>query len=192
MEAIQAFDISILYWIANHLRSDLLTPVMTFLTHLCDHGEIWLTLALLLLLRPDTRRCGLAMLLSMVLGAILGNSILKNLIARPRPFITYPDLIPLVQIGGYSCPSGHTLASFTASTAIFCFYRKTGIAALLLATLIGFTRLYVGVHYPTDVLFGAVLGLLLGAAASSITKALTQHFHYARLKRADIPEKKYK
>lgn len=192
MEAIQAFDIHILYWIADHLRSDLLTPAMVFLTHLCDHGEIWLTLALLLLLRPSTRRCGVSMLLSMGLGAVLGNAVLKNLIARPRPFITYPDLIPLVQIGGYSCPSGHTLASFTASTAIFCFYRKAGIAALLPATLIGFTRLYVGVHYPTDVLFGALLGLLLGAAVSSITKTLTQHFHYARLKRADLPEKKYK
>lgn len=192
MEAIQAFDIRILYWIADHLRSGLLTPAMVFLTHLCDHGEIWLTLALLLLLRPGTRRCGFAILLSMGLGAVLGNVVLKNMLARPRPFVTYPDLIPLVQIGGYSCPSGHTLASFTASTAIFCFYRKAGIATLLLAALIGFTRLYVGVHYPTDVLFGALLGLLLGAAASYITKALTQHFHYARLKRTDIPEKKYK
>ena len=153
MEALQAFDIGVLYWIADHMRNDFLTPVMIFLTHLCDHGEIWLTLALILLLRPNTRRCGLAILLSMGLGAVLG---------------TYPDLIPLVRIGGYSCPSGHTLASFAASTAIFCFYRKAGIAALLLATLIGFTRLYVGVHYPTDVLFGALLGLLLGAAASSI------------------------
>ena len=191
MEALQAFDIGVLYWIADHMRNDFLTPVMIFLTHLCDHGEIWLTLALILLLRPNTRRCGLAILLSMGLGAVLGNVALKNLIARPRPFITYPDLIPLVRIGGYSCPSGHTLASFAASTAIFCFYRKAGIAALLLATLIGFTRLYVGVHYPTDVLFGALLGLLLGAAASSI-KTLTQHFHYARMKRANQPEKKYK
>ncbi len=103
MEAVQALDIQLLYWIAQYVRNDVLTPILTLLTHLCDHGELWLTLALLLLLRPRTRRCGAAVLLAMALGLVLGNGLLKHLLARPRPFTTYPDLIPLVQIGGYSC-----------------------------------------------------------------------------------------
>ena len=190
MEAVQALDIQLLYWIAQYVRNDLLTPILTLLTHLCDHGELWLTLALLLLLRPRTRRCGAAVLLAMALGLVLGNGLLKHLLARPRPFTTYPDLIPLVQIGGYSCPSGHSLSSFTAATAIFCFYKKPGAAALLLAALIGFTRLYVGVHYLTDVLFGAVIGIILGLLSAMAVKRIAANLHYARLKRADIPEKK--
>ena len=192
MEAIQALDIQILYWLADYFRNDILTPILTCLTHLCDHGELWLTLALVLLLRPRTRRCGTAILLAMALGLILGNGILKNLIARPRPFITYTELVPLVQVGGYSCPSGHTLASFTAAAAVFSFYKKPGAAALLLAALIGFTRLYVGVHYPTDVLFGAALGILFGTLSAAAVKRIAVNLHYARLKRADIPEKKQK
>ena len=147
---------------------------------------------MVLLLRPRTRRCGTAILLAMALGLILGNGILKNLIARPRPFITYTELVPLVQVGGYSCPSGHTLASFTAAAAVFSFYKKPGAAALLLAALIGFTRLYVGVHYPTDVLFGAALGILFGTLSAAAVKRIAVNLHYARLKRADIPEKKQK
>ena len=189
MQAIQAFDIQALYWIADHLRSGLLTPTLTFLTHLCDHGELWLTLALILLLRPRTRKCGAAILLAMAFGLVLGNGAFKHLIARPRPFITYPELVPLVHVGGYSCPSGHTLASFCAAAALFSWFRKAGTAAFLLAALIGFTRLYVGVHYPTDVLLGAVLGVLLGILAAAIVEYTASSIHYARLKRADLPER---
>lgn len=192
MEAVQALDIQILIWIAEHLRNDILTPALIFLTRLCDHGELWLTLALLLLLRPRTRRCGAAMLLAMAFGLVLGNGVLKHLLARPRPFITYPEFVPLLRIGGYSCPSGHTLASFCASTAIFYSFRKSGAAAFLLAGLIGFTRLYVGVHYLTDVLLGALLGVCFGLAAAVITEHVALSLHYMRLKRADLSEKKRK
>ncbi len=192
MEAIQALDIQILYWLADFVRTDWLTPVMTFLTHICDHGELWLTLALILLLRPRTRKCGAAILTAMLLGLVLGNGILKPLLARPRPFLTYPDLIPLVQIGGYSCPSGHTLSSFCAAGAVACFQRKAGIAALLLAALIGLTRLYLGVHYPTDVLLGAALGVCFGILGAAIVKRTADSLHYARLKRADRSEKRRK
>lgn len=192
MLAIQDLDIQILYWLSDVVRSDWLTPILTFTTHLCDHGEIWLTLALLLLLRPRTRRCGTAILIAMVMGLVLGNGLLKHLLARPRPFVTYPDLIPLVQIGGYSCPSGHTLASFCAATAVFRFYRKPGVAAFLLAALIGFTRLYVGVHYPTDVLLGMLLGIIFGTLSAMLVNRITDTLHYTRLKRADLPERKRK
>ncbi len=192
MEAIQALDIHILYWLSNFVRNEMLTPVLTTLTHLCDHGELWLSVALLLLLRPSTRRCGIAILVGMALGLVLGNGLLKHLLARPRPFVTYPDLVPLVQVGGYSCPSGHTLASFTAASAIFVFFRKPGAAAFVLATLISFTRLYVAVHYPTDVLLGAVLGALLGMLTATAIQKVLNHLHYARLKRADEPENKHK
>lgn len=191
MELIQSLDIQALFWIAEHIRCDLLTPVMTCLTHLCDHGEIWLTLALILLLRPGTRKCGAAILLAMVFGLILGNGVIKNVVARPRPFVSYPELHRLVDPGGeFSFPSGHTLTSFCAATALFCFYKKPAAAAYVLAALIGFTRLYVAVHYPTDVLAGAVLGIVLGTIAALIVKHTAESLHYARLKRADIPEKK--
>lgn len=166
MEFIQSLDYQILSFIAESVRSDFLTPIMLFITRLGDGGIVWLILAAICLVKKKTRPCGAAMLLSLVIGLLIGNLTIKPLVARPRPFLTYPELTNLVAQGGYSFPSAHAMSSFAAATVFYLFSRKHGHAAygtpvLILAALIALSRLYVCVHYPSDVLCGTLLGIVI-------------------------------
>lgn len=143
------------------LHMDWLSPVMIVVSALGNAGMIWIAMALVMLCFRKTRRCGVLMLAAMAFSFLLGNVILKNLIARPRPFHSDTSISLLIPFPGeYSFPSGHTLNGFTAATVIFVHFRKAGIAALLFAGLIAFSRLYLFVHYPTDIMAGVVLGVL--------------------------------
>ena len=183
MEWIQSMDHSVLTWIITHLRETWLTPIVTFVTSLGNAGAIWILLSLILLIRPKTRRCGLAMLAALLLGVLVGNLALKNIIARPRPFAAYTDIVPLViPMDPYSFPSGHTLSSFCAATACFAYHRKAGAACSILALLIGLSRLYIGVHYPTDVLGGMVLGIILGLISACIVDKICDSVRFGRIR----------
>ena len=184
MEQILQFDFGVLQWIAAHLRTDWLTAVMQFITSLGNAGLIWIVLAVVLLFRRKTRPCGIAMLLALLLGLLIGNVWMKNFFARPRPFETFAELTPLIPPPqDYSFPSGHTLSSFAAATVIFCYFRPGGAAALLGAALIGFSRLYLCVHYPTDVLTGMLLGIVIGVVAAKLVNTLLEYRHFARIKK---------
>ena len=142
-------------------HTDWLSAIMIFFTKLGDEGFLWIAVSIVLLLFPKTRKCGVAMALSMLLTTILGNKIIKNIVARPRPFAVDESVKLLIeQPGQYSFPSGHTANGFTAAVSIFLFYKKPGIAALVVAGIIAFSRMYLFVHYPTDILGGIVLGTL--------------------------------
>ena len=148
-----------------YLLQDLHTPLvdglMTLITSLGDHGIFWLLLAAVLFAVPRTRLMGACMLVSIGIGFLLGNVALKNLIARDRPCWLDPTVQLLVQVPrDYSFPSGHTLVSFEGGVTIFMFNRKWGIPALMLAVLIAFSRLYLYVHYPTDILGGIITGCI--------------------------------
>lgn len=164
MELIQSIDLSILLYIQEHLRLDWMTPFWRVITSLGNAGWFWLVTAALLLIPKKTRWAGLSGLMSVALGFIIANLLLKNLVARIRPYDIEQALIPLIALPtDYSFPSGHTTASFACALAFFqTLPRRYGVAAIVLAALIAFSRLYVGVHYPTD-----VLGGLLVAAVSS-------------------------
>lgn len=152
-------EFQILYAL-QELHTPLLNRIMVFITRLGDGGIFWLVLAGVLLLFRKTRKCGLTILVSMAICYLLGNIFLKNVIARPRPSSmdpTVPLLIPTPR--EYSFPSGHTHHGFTAATAIFLHFKKPGIAALVLAALIAFSRMYLFVHFPTDILGGMILGI---------------------------------
>ena len=112
------------------------------------------------------------MLLTMLVCLIFGNGVIKNLVARPRPFQAFDGEIVLLipPPGEYSFPSGHTLHSFAAAVTIFLHNKKAGAAALLLAALIAFSRLYFFVHFPTDVLAGMVLGTLAALLVYALAK----------------------
>lgn len=151
-------EFHILYLLQN-LHTPLVDRLMLFITAFGDHGLFWLTLGALLFAIPRTRLMGVCMLASIVIGFLLGNVVLKNLVARARPCWLDQTVRLLVRApGDYSFPSGHTLVSFEGAVTVFLFNRKWGIPALLLAVLIGFSRMYLFVHFPTDVLAGAVLG----------------------------------
>lgn len=143
------------------LHTPWLNQVMIFLSAIGEAGLVWVAVSVALAVIPRTRRCGITMMAAMAVSFLLGNVLLKNIIARPRPCVVDTSVAMLVPVPDeYSFPSGHSLNGFTAAVTLFCYYRKPGIAALLLAGAIAFSRLYLFVHYPTDILGGILLGVL--------------------------------
>ena len=166
-------DFSILYAIQN-LHCDWLNSFILGLTKVMgSYGECWLVVAALLLCFRKTRKTGIAVLLSYGLVFIIGQYGLKDLIARPRPCHLDETVELLIKRpSSYSCPSTHAAWAFGAATAIFMNHKKWGIAAIAAAALIGFSRLYLFVHFPTDVLFGAVMGVICGYAGVKLTSLM--------------------
>lgn len=124
-------------------------------------GQLWIVVGLVLLIIPKTRKCGAAVLLSYAVSFLIGNEWLKDWIARPRP-CTVDETVALIvkKPGSFSCPSVHTYLAFSSAMAIYRYYKKAGINVFVFAALVGFSRMYFFVHYPTDVLFGAILGIV--------------------------------
>ncbi len=163
LDAIQNFDFAILDFILEHIRCGFLDAVMPVITKFADHGIGWIILAALLLFFKKTRKAGAAMGVALIFGLVIGNMTLKPLIGRIRPYdinTTVPLLVE--RLSDFSFPSGHTLASFEGATVLFIKHRRLGIAAMVLAVLIAFSRLYLYVHFPSDVIVGAILGTLFG------------------------------
>ena len=172
METILQWDGGILLWIQETLRTDWLTPVMKAVTFLGDSGWFWIVLALALCCFRPTRRAGVAAAIALLLSLLVNNICLKPLIDRIRPYELVEGLICLVSSpGDASFPSGHAGASFAAAAAMFPYLRRRwGVCLLVLAGLIALSRLYVGVHFPTDVAAGVLIGLLLGFIASRLAR----------------------
>ena len=159
--SVQSVDLSILMFIQEHLRFPALTPVWRLITHLGDHGLFWIILGLILLIPKKTRLIGFLGLLSTGLGFLITNVWIKNAVDRIRPYEVYPQLILLIEKQkDFSFPSGHACAAFASAGIYFRMLKKPwGLLLLILAFLISFSRPYVAVHYPSDVLCGALIGL---------------------------------
>lgn len=160
-ESLQLLDGRLLLAIQT-LHLPWLDPIVAWFTQLGNAGLLFLGLAALMLLHPATRRPGILALCALALGFLCTNVVLKHLVARPRPWLSLP-LVPLVQeLDPNSFPSGHTCAAFAAGVVWACTLpqRWARVCAVLLAVCMGLSRLYVGVHYPSDVLVGAVVGSL--------------------------------
>lgn len=172
LQSVQNLDGEILLQIQQHLRTDMLTPLMKFVTFLGNGGWFWILCAVVLLAIPKTRKTGYAAVLSLIFGVIVTNLLLKNIVARPRPFAEIEALIPLIaKPTDFSFPSGHTTASFAVALVMLRMLpKKIGIPAVVLATLVAFSRLYLGVHYPTDVLAGFVVALMGSTVAVWIVR----------------------
>ncbi len=166
-EAITRLDFSVLYWIQDHLRCGFLDFLMPKITFLGNAGLIWLLAAAILILTPKYRRVGIFLLAGLAAGVLVGNVAMKHLFARPRPCWLDPSIRLLVSVPtDFSFPSGHTLASVTSATILTRADRRFGAVAIPLAALIAFSRLYLFVHFPTDVLASVVLGVLIGGILS--------------------------
>ncbi|MBQ9901713.1 MAG: phosphatase PAP2 family protein [Clostridia bacterium] len=178
-----------LYAVNHSVRNPFLDSVMPYITKLGDKGIFWIALAVILLIPKKTRKTGAAMGIAMLLGVIIGNGILKNLVARTRPFDLANPVVSRSRLlidppTDYSFPSGHTLASFEAATAIYKDHTLYGFAVFLLALLIAFSRIYLQVHYPSDVLGGAILGFLLGLLGSTIVRWMSDVWSSHKEKKA--------
>ena len=159
----QTAELAVLDWIQTHLRRGFLDAVLPVISWTCDHGEIWIALALVLLLIPKTRRTGLVLALALLLEFAVCNGILKPLIARPRP-CDLNDAIRLLipRPGDDSFPSGHTGISFAAVGALLAAKSRLWVPAFVLALIIAFSRLYLYVHFPSDILGAVALGVAIG------------------------------
>jgi len=174
MNAFFQLDGNILLWIQEYIRNDFLTPIFKFITHLGDEGYVWIAIAIILLFIKNYRKVGLMVGGSLLGSLVFNNMIIKNIVARPRPYRMIETLSILIpEPGEYSFPSGHTSSSFAAGVVLYLMLpKKYGVPAMVLAFLIGISRLYVGVHYPTDVLGGMVMGTLLAVATVKITELI--------------------
>ena len=174
------FDLPILDWIAEHLHCGFLNKVMPVITALGNGGIFWIVLALVMMIIPKYRKAGFSMGIALILGLVVCNLTLKPLVARIRPYDyqlehfgkTIALLISTPH--DFSFPSGHTIASFEGATALLIHDRKLGIPAMVLAVLVAFSRLYLYVHYPTDVIASIILGVGFAFLGSFIVKKCFQ------------------
>ena len=167
-------EFDILYLIQNYLRTNTIDQIMVkiFNDFVGAKGEIWIILGILLLVFPKTRKTALCLLSAYIISYFLGDGVLKNLIARPRPCVLKDNVALLIGCPtSYSCPSVHSMLAFASASSIFWFHKKTGVVALVFAAMVAFSRLYFFVHFPTDVLLGAVLGFAIGTAVYFLSKA---------------------
>lgn len=167
----EAFEIKFLEWIQNVIGCNLLDFVMPLITALGNAGAIWIILALLMLALKQYRKTGLTLSVALILCLLVGSVVLKPLVARPRPF-TFDDTAMLLISApkDFSFPSGHTMASFASAFVLILspadiIKTPQKIAVIIIASLISFSRLYLFVHYPTDVIAGIVLAYLIAKIA---------------------------
>ena len=158
LDTLLKLDGDILLWIQDNLRAGWLDPIMKFITYLANGGALWIGICVLLLILKKT----------------INNIILKNIIARTRPYEVVEGLNRIIGAqSDFSFPSGHSGASFAVAVVMFMeMPKKYGVPALIVATLIAFSRLYVGVHYPFDV----IAGVLTGTIYAVITVAIYRKF----------------
>ena len=184
-----SFDLPILDWIQANLQSGFMDFIMPIITIFGDAGIFWIAWAVLLLFFPKTRKTGLGMGIALLLGVVVCNMILKPMVARPRPYDMQEELGVMIKLlverqHDFSFPSGHTIASFEASVVLLRNSKKMGIPAFILAILIAFSRMYLYVHYPTDVIVSVILGTLFAfigdAAAKKIPLPGTKKGKYER------------
>ena len=175
---INNLDIEILYFIRDNLTNPLMDKIMVFITNLGDKGFIWIMIGIILLAQKKYRKVGIILLSALLLNLILGEVIIKNIVQRPRAFNSYPNINIIINPpDSYSFPSGHTASSFTAAFVIGYYLRNWKYEAYALAVLIAFSRLYLFVHYPTDIIFG----ILLGTISALITIKFAEKYKVEKL-----------
>ena len=183
-------DPLILDAIQDNLQSPFLDTLMPFITFLGDIAIVWIVAAVVLIAQPKRRIYGISVIVAIVVAVALGSLVLKPMFGRIRPFeaVEFWGLL-ITAPRGASFPSNHALVSFAAATVLCCVPDKGRVATLLkvsavvLACLIAFSRLYLYVHYPTDVVIGAVLGIIVGVASVALVKRVWKEPSASQIKR---------
>lgn len=165
MEFLLNMDKSILYFFSTTLSNPFFDKLMPLITNLNNHGELWIGMSIVLMLNKNTkvRKLGMSMLIAVAFGYLVGEATLKNIIGRQRPTgeeFAYDFLVKVPT--SFSFPSGHTTSSFAAFGVCWFSKAKYRYWVLVLAILMAFSRMYLHVHYPSDVLGGILLGIICG------------------------------
>ncbi len=183
---ITQIDFNILNAIQS-IRNPFLDTIMPLITFLGSGGIVWAVTALIMLCFKKSRKTGIIIIVSLLLGLFLSTMGLKNIIARERPYNTEGALLTVENLligapsGRFSFPSGHAISSFSAATVILLYSKKLGIPAIILAALICFTRLYLYVHFPSDVICGALFGILLAFLSNFLINKIWEKINERKL-----------
>lgn len=171
MDTILGIDNAILDFIQNNICSPILDDFMVFVTKLGNGARIWILISLFLLLLKKYRKYGIMMILSLGISEVIGDDIIKHLVERARPCHINTSVELLINTPtSFSFPSGHTFKGFASATVLYFMNKKIGIGAYILAILIAFSRMYLYVHYPSDILGGGILGILVGIVVVKLYK----------------------
>ncbi len=168
-------DFFILDLINKYFSCKALDIIMPAITRLGNAGIIWIILAIICLITKKYRKTGIVLTVGLLLGLLIGNLFMKNVFARLRPFQIKEGVNLLIAAPkDFSFPSGHTLASFISATVLSIRHKKSRVYVIVLAALISFSRLYLYVHFPTDVLGGIVLGVLIGILSNYLVEKIAK------------------
>ena len=164
IDFVKSLDWAILYWIQDNLRTEILDKIMPIITSLGYYGAVWVILAVILLFRRRTRRTAVLILIGLAAAYVIGTNMIKEFVARPRPCWLDDSVVMLIKVPqDYSFPSGHTVIG-----TVFCFLinrtnKIFGFFSVILLLLIMFSRMYLFVHFPSDIIAGLIIGILFGA-----------------------------
>lgn len=171
------FDMGLLELIAK-LRSPFLDWLMQLFTHLGDAAIVWILFSLFLLLKKEYRPIGLMSLLALLIGTLITDVTLKPLFMRERPFTFVTDYELLIKApGSFSFPSGHATSTFASGVVLWTKLKQYRIPIFVLMVLIPFSRLYLFVHFPSDVFVGAIIGILAAFLAMISSKKIIQYLN---------------
>ncbi len=156
-------EIAVLDFIQVNMRTEFLDFLMPLVSLLGNKGAVWLAMAVIMIIIPRCRKAGVAMLIALAAGFLICNLTLKPIVARVRPFdIAKMDELLIKAPRDFSFPSGHTTASFAAASALLFIKNRGWIFVMIFAALMAFSRMYLYVHFPTDILGGIIIGFICG------------------------------
>ncbi|MBO5343313.1 MAG: phosphatase PAP2 family protein [Ruminococcus sp.] len=178
----QEIELEVLDFIRNNIRNGFLDTVMPMVTMCGNLGIFWVAVALVISAKAKYRKCSITMLIGLIIGVLIGNLVIKNAVRRDRPcwIVEVQDML-IANPQDFSFPSGHTLSSFCAAAILFHYDKKLGIPSFGVAIMIAFSRLYLYVHFPTDIIGGAILGMLV----ASLTINVTEKYIFKRKTKSD-------
>lgn len=174
IDFINSLDKEIMFFISENFKSDFCDKIMPIITSIGNKGFVWIVISIILFFQEKTRKYSYMMITSLLGSLIIGNIILKLTIRRPRPFDVFNYIELLIKKPlDFSFPSGHTMTAFACSFIIYSFNKKLGFISFVLALLIAYSRVYLFVHFPSDIIAGAIIGIII----AYLSKKFIQYFY---------------
>lgn len=188
-ESITALDLSILDFIHNTLSNSVMDLIMVCITYSIEYGAIAILVFIVMMCIKKMRKTGFAVMGATLSVLLFGELILKHIVCRPRPFVINGAIELIIKApSGFSFPSSHTATCFAMATAIYLFHKRLGIIAYIYAALVAFSRMYLYVHYPSDVIGGIILGICCGIGATALVKLICKKAENQRESEAEQKE----
>lgn len=160
---LKRLDRIVLDWINVSIRNKTFDKIMPMITAAGNLGIVWIVISVLLMTKVDYRSLGKMILVALLITTVVGEGIIKNIFRRKRPFYNDEEKELLISRPiTYSFPSGHTASSFAVAAVFIKTENSASLVIIALASLIAFSRVYLGVHYPSDVIGGGIVGFFCG------------------------------